>query len=76
MSKANAVITSMKNAENFESIINGGQSEMGQMYGEAVAMRATAYREQCKNFGDVLTLAFMVLCLKVWFPVILFMMMR
>ena len=41
------------NAENFESIINGGQSEMGQMYGEAVAMRATAYRELCKNFGDV-----------------------
>ena len=45
VSKANAVITSMENAENFESIINGGQSEMGQMYGEAVAMRATAYRE-------------------------------
>ena len=53
VSKANAVITSMENAENFESIINGGQSEMGQMYGEAVAMRATAYRELCKNFGDV-----------------------
>lgn len=26
---------------------------MGQMYGEAIAMRATAYRELCKNFGDV-----------------------
>ena len=74
VSKANAVITSMENAENFESIINGGQSEMGQMYGEAVAMRATAYRELCKNFEMFLTLAFMVLCLKVWFPVILFMM--
>ena len=53
VSKANAVITSMENASNFESIINGGQSEMGQMYGEAIAMRATAYRELCKNFGDV-----------------------
>ena len=41
----------MENAENFESIINGGQSEMGQMYGEAVAMRATAYRELCKNLS-------------------------
>ena len=53
VSKANAVITSMENASNFESIINGGQSEMGQMYGEAIAMRATAYRELCKNFGEV-----------------------
>ncbi|MBP3668252.1 MAG: RagB/SusD family nutrient uptake outer membrane protein [Bacteroides sp.] len=53
VSKANAVITSMENAANFEEIINGGQSKMGQMYGEAVAIRATAYRELCKNFGDV-----------------------
>ena len=42
----------MENASSFESIINGGQSEMVQMYGEAIAMRATAYRELCKNFGD------------------------
>lgn len=53
ISKANAVITSMENAENFEEIMSSGQSELGQMYGEAVAMRATAYRELCKNFGDV-----------------------
>ena len=64
----------MENAENFESIINGGQSEMGQMYGEAVAMRATAYRELCKNFGDVPYVGVYGVVPKVWFPVILFMM--
>lgn len=53
VSKANAVITSMRNAPNFSEIINGGQTEMGQMYGEAIALRATAYRELCRNFGDV-----------------------
>lgn len=53
ISKANAVITSMENAANFKEVINGGQSQLGQMYGEAVAIRATAYRELCKNYGDV-----------------------
>lgn len=53
VSKANAVATNMEKAENFEEIINGGQSPLAQMYAEAVALRATAYRELCKNFGDV-----------------------
>lgn len=53
ISKANAVITNMENAANFEEIINGGQSPLGQMYAEAVALRATAYRELCKYYGDV-----------------------
>lgn len=53
ISKANAVITNMENASNFEELINGGQSSLGQMYGEAIALRATAYRELCKNYGDV-----------------------
>ncbi len=53
ISKSNAVITSMRNKSNFQEIIGGGQSEMGQMYAEAIALRATAYRELCKNFGDV-----------------------
>lgn len=53
ISKANAIITNMENAANFEEIINGGQSKLGQMYGEAIALRATAYRELCKNYGDV-----------------------
>lgn len=52
--KANAVITAMESAGNFESIMTAGEpSELSQLYGEAVAMRATAYRELTKNFGDV-----------------------
>lgn len=52
--KANAVITAMEEASNFEEIIGKGEpSELGQLYGEAIAMRATAYRELCKYFGDV-----------------------
>ena len=52
--KANAVITAMENAENFEEFSTSGQpSEIGQLYGEAIAMRATAYRELIKYFGDV-----------------------
>lgn len=53
--KANAVISAMQAAENFDEIITNATepSELSQMYGEAIAMRATAYRELCKNFGDV-----------------------
>lgn len=52
--KANAVITAMENAENFESIINAGEpSELSQLYGEAIALRATAYRELIRFHGDV-----------------------
>lgn len=52
--KANAVITAMEEASNFEEIVGKGEpSELGQLYGEAIAMRATAYRELCKYFGDV-----------------------
>ncbi len=41
----------MENASNFGFDHQGGQSEMGQMYGEAIAMRATAYRELCDLWG-------------------------
>jgi hypothetical protein len=52
--KANAVITAMEGAGNFESIMTAGEpSALSQLYGEAVALRATAYRELTKNFGDV-----------------------
>lgn len=52
--KANAVISAMEAAANFEEIMTAGQpSELSQLYGEAIAMRATAYRELCKYFGDV-----------------------
>ena len=34
-------------------IAAGTESTMGQLYGEAVALKATAYRELLKYFGDV-----------------------
>lgn len=52
--KANAVITAIEGISTFQSTINAGQpSELSQLYGEAIAMRATAYRELIRNFGDV-----------------------
>ena len=54
ISKANAVASAMEGAANFEEIVAAGEpTELGQLYGEAVAMRATAYRELIKYYGDV-----------------------
>ena len=52
--KANAIITAMENASNFADITGTGQpSELGQLYGEAIALRATMYRELIRYYGDV-----------------------
>lgn len=52
--KANAIINAMQNASNFESIMNAGSaSDLSQLYGEAIALRASCYRELIRNFGDV-----------------------
>ena len=52
--KANAVITAMESTSNAESIINASEpTAISQMYGEAVALKATAYRELIKYYGDV-----------------------
>ena len=50
---ANAIIVPFEARSDYQDIITSSASEMSQMYGEAVAMRATAYRELIKNFGDV-----------------------
>lgn len=50
---SNAITEAIEARDDYESMINGKPSEMGQLYGEVVAMRATAYRELIKNFGDV-----------------------
>lgn len=50
---SNAITEAVEARDDYESMINGKPSEMGQLYGEAIAMRATAYRELIKNFGDV-----------------------
>jgi len=52
--KANAVIQGIEESETGqEAIAAGTQSAIGQMYGEAIALRATAYRELIKYYGDV-----------------------
>ncbi len=53
--KANAVISAIEGLENFDEIVTKATepSEMSQMYGEAVALRATVYRELLRNYGDV-----------------------
>ncbi|WP_024994038.1 RagB/SusD family nutrient uptake outer membrane protein [Phocaeicola paurosaccharolyticus] len=52
--KANAVITAMENSKNFESIEKATTpTALSQMYGEAIALKATVYRELIKYYGDV-----------------------
>lgn len=51
--QANAIITAIEGSANYNKILEDGQSELGQMYGEAMALRAVSYRELLKNYGDV-----------------------
>lgn len=53
--KANSVITAMESSANFDEIVTNATepSPLSQMYGEAIAMRATAYRELIRYWGDV-----------------------
>ena len=52
--KSNAIINAMQNASNFEAVMSAGQpSDLSQLYGEAVALRACAYRELIRFYGDV-----------------------
>lgn len=54
ISKCNAIITAMENASYFEEIMSAGvPSNQTQLYGEAIALRATCYRELIKYYGDV-----------------------
>ena len=55
VSKANAIITAVENMNDFGSKITDATSanSLSQLYGEAVALKASAYRELIKNWGDV-----------------------
>ena len=54
INKANIVIQAIQTSEGFEEMLAAKtESTMGQLYGEAVALKATAYRELLKYFGDV-----------------------
>jgi len=50
----NAVIANYQASETFEEMINQtSPTELSQIYGEAVALRATCYYELTRHFGDV-----------------------
>ena len=52
--KANAVISAIEEMPTYAEMMKQTQpTSLSQLYGEAVAMRATAYRELIKYFGDV-----------------------
>ena len=53
--KCNAITTAFEQKDNFEEMMSQSEpTELSQLYGEAVAIRATCYRELIKYFGDVL----------------------
>ena len=52
--KANAVASAIEAKDGFDEMMSAGKaSDLSQLYGEAVAMRATCYRELIKYYGDV-----------------------
>ncbi len=54
VSSSNVIINSIEATEGFKTAMEAGQpGTTSQLYGEAIAMRATAYRELIKYFGDV-----------------------
>jgi hypothetical protein len=51
---ANAVISAIQSTSSFEALIAAGTpTEISQIYGEAIALRACSYRELIRFFGDV-----------------------
>lgn len=54
LGKTNAVTTAIEGKADFEAMISEGKpTEMSQLYGEAVCLRASVYRELIKYYGDV-----------------------
>lgn len=54
INEANVVVAALQTSDGFDEMVASGvESTQGQMYGEAVALKATAYRELLKYFGDV-----------------------
>ncbi|MBO5594602.1 MAG: RagB/SusD family nutrient uptake outer membrane protein [Prevotella sp.] len=54
INKACIVVKAISESTGFQEMIDAGvECTMGQLYGEAVALKATAYRELIKYFGDV-----------------------
>ena len=54
LGKANAITSAIESKAEFDAAIAAGTTtELTQLYGEAVALRATVYRELIKYYGDV-----------------------
>ena len=52
--KANAVTSAIESTSGYADMMAGGTAtDLSQLYGEAVALRATCYRELIKYYGDV-----------------------
>ncbi len=50
---ANSLIDSFEKLSNFEEIMSGVANGLSDVYGQAVALRATCYWELCRWYGDV-----------------------
>lgn len=53
VAQSNAVIAAIESTSGYAEMIAGPATDLSQLYGEAVALRATAFRELIKYFGDV-----------------------
>ena len=52
--KCNAITSAIESMSGYEEMMAGGKAtDLSQLYGEAVALRATVYRELIKYYGDV-----------------------
>ncbi|MFV0538713.1 MAG: RagB/SusD family nutrient uptake outer membrane protein [Dysgonomonas sp.] len=50
---ANSLITSFESLKDFGSLMSGNPNSLSDIYGQAVALRATCYWELCRWYGDV-----------------------
>ena len=53
ISVANSLINSVEAREDFAEILSGDPNNLSDIYGQAVALRATCYWELCRWYGDV-----------------------
>lgn len=53
ISTANSLIASFESLDNFNNIMTGEPNSLSDVYGQAVALRATCYWELCRWYGDV-----------------------
>lgn len=53
ISVANSLIDSFESLGNFEEIMSGEPNNLSDIYGQAIALRATCYWELCRWYGDV-----------------------